>query len=97
VEGGGIVNTTKVPRNFKILSQGDLVTLSGGAELHGVVFAPNAVVEPVGIADIYGSFVGKQILIGGTANFHFDEALMRNPDLRTKLKVVSWRRVKPED
>jgi hypothetical protein len=97
VEGGGVVNTTKMPRNFKVLSSGDLVKLSGSSEIHGAVFAPNAVVDPGGTSDIYGSFVGRQIVIDGTANFHFDEALMRNPELRQKLRVVSWRRVSAED
>jgi hypothetical protein len=96
VQGGGVVNVSKIPRNFKVLSTGDLVTLAGNSELHGAVYAPNGVVDPAGVTDIYGSFVGKQIYIGGTANFHFDEALMRNPELRSKLKVVSWRRVSAE-
>jgi hypothetical protein len=90
------VNESETPDRFKLFSTGSTVTLRGNANFYGAVYAPNAVIDARGTTDLFGSFVGHQISVGGNAAFHFDESLAESPETRSTLKVVSWRRIAPE-
>jgi hypothetical protein len=94
LSGGGLVNKTELPENFRVLSNANTVEFSGGSGYYGMVYAPNGDVIPSGTSDVYGSFVGNRILVSGTINFHYDEVLGRkNTFTFGTPDVVSWRKV----
>ena len=96
--GQGVLNSSQSPSAFKIFTTATTVKFSGTSEFYGAVYAPNGTITPVGTTEIYGSFVGRQVDVGGTADFHYDVALSRiNEDKRTRLKRASWRRVPMAD
>ncbi len=53
-----------------------LVTFNGSAYLYGTIYAPEAIVTIDGVADTFGSFVGKNITIKSDAAFYQDELLV---------------------
>lgn len=91
--GQGILNTTKDPNALLVYSLANTVKVAGTSEFYGGVYAPNGHVEPSGTSVIYGALVGRRVDIGGTAEFHYDEALSRSKTMTVKLKRVSWRRI----
>ncbi len=95
--GGGVVNQSQLPANFKVFSTGTQVKFGGGSSFYGAIYAPNGTIDPGGTTSIHGSFVAREIMINGTADFHYDESLGRAPDSMTILRPVSWRRVSAAD
>ena len=95
--GGGVVNESQLPANFKVFSTGTQVSFGGGSSFHGAIYAPNGTIDPGGTTSIHGSFVAREIMINGTADFHYDESLGRAKDSVTVLRPVSWRRVSAAD
>ena len=94
VSGGGVINEDQVPEQFRVHSRASTVMFTGNSSFYGAVYAPHGRLDPGGTTDIFGSFVARQIDVGGTARFHYDEALARQaPDSFRRLKRVSWRRV----
>ena len=94
VTGGGVINVLQKPVDFRVHSRASRVKFDGNSSFYGVVYAPHGSLDPGGTSDIFGSFVARQIDVGGTARFHYDEALARlAPDSFKRLKRVSWRRV----
>ena len=94
VTGGGVVNQDQDPAKFSVLTQATKVKFTGNSAFYGVVYAPQADLDPSGTTDIFGSFVARQISIVGDARFHYDEALSRTaPDSFSRLKKVSWRQI----
>lgn len=91
--GGGMLNQTGLPANFKLFSKATNVKFGGNSSFTGAVYAPYAVINPGGTTDIFGSFVGSQVTVDGSANFHYDESLSKSPDTITYLRPVSWRRL----
>jgi hypothetical protein len=53
------------------------------------IYAPDAIVDFIGLTDFYGAAVGAIIPNVGIAQLHYDEALQR-PDLQ----LVSWRELR---
>jgi hypothetical protein len=96
--GQGMVNETQKASAFRLFSKATTVKFAGTSDFYGAVYAPNATVVPTGTTQIFGSFVGRQIDVGGTTDFHYDAALSRmEEDKRIRLKRVSWRRVPSAD
>jgi hypothetical protein len=95
--GGGILNGTQEPGAFIVFSEATSVKITGNSGLYGAVYAPGAIIEPKGTSAIFGSFVGRQVYVGGTADFHYDEALARKSidGLLGRFIVLSWRKVAP--
>jgi Flp pilus assembly protein TadG len=76
ISGGSLVNTTQKAINCQLYSTGSKVTLSGGSQWYGVVYAPTAdIVRSSGSADFYGMAVGKTLTLSGGGGCHYDEAL----------------------
>ncbi|MCU0724168.1 MAG: hypothetical protein MUE73_00015 [Planctomycetes bacterium] len=90
--GQGLLNCDGLPANFVVYSVATSVAFTGSSGFHGALYAPNAVVTPVGTTDIFGSFVGRQIKISGGATFHYDESLSKTSDWKKTLHSVSVRR-----
>jgi len=53
----------------------DDVDFESNAELHGVVYAPNAHVEIDSNFQLFGSLVARSVRLSSWSRIHFDEAL----------------------
>jgi hypothetical protein len=95
--GNGVLNKSQIPANFKVFSKAEGVQVAGTSGLYGAIYAPDAVISPLGTPDVFGSLVGKEVYVGGTSSFHYDEALAKSgsTDGRRKFHIRSWRRIAP--
>ena len=64
--------------------------MAGNGALKAAVYAPNGSVQINGNGDVMGSVVGREVIITGNANFHYDEALAQEAG-NTPFKVTRWR------
>lgn len=89
--GGGIVNANQAPADLSILSATtDKLTLAGGAEFHGLVYAPYADVTSTGNSGFYGALVGRTVAFKGGTAVHFDSSL-RVPNSEDEIEVLVMR------
>ncbi len=51
------------------------ITLNGSSQIYGAVYAPKAAITFNGSQDMFGSYIGKTVLVNGLGNIHYDEAL----------------------
>jgi hypothetical protein len=86
--GQCVVNPLGIPANCRIFGLPTCVSMkyAGTAEAYCKLYAPNADIRVTGNFDFSGSIVGNTVQFSGTANIHYDEALVDGPDYR----VVSW-------
>ena len=91
--GGGLVNKTGLPANFKLFykpnnealtQDATNITLGGNSAFKGVVYAPNTMMQMKGTSGFYGAVVANGANLQGGGNgqdgaFHFDEALAGQP------------------
>lgn len=80
VTGNSFANATSTPSALQILGTHPLVgaqtmRLTGSGAAIAAIYAPNAIVELKGGAELHGAAVGHQIKVTGTSKFHYDEAL----------------------
>lgn len=74
--GQAILNPSGIPANLQIFYDGtDPLTISGQAELYGVIFAPNADVTFSGSGKLFGAVAAKSVTATGNFTIHFDVAL----------------------
>jgi hypothetical protein len=76
--GGGLVNTTGNfdPTTFQIFYAGTgTVSLKGGANAVGLLYAPNAAFSFAGGSNWYGAVIGKDMTDMGGAAVHYDRKL----------------------
>ncbi len=92
--GGGVMNNGYA-KNFSIvgLNTCTSVKYAGNSEFTGTIYAPHADVTMIGTSDVYGAFVGKTFMIGGTMDLHYDEALRDVPN-RGRFLADSWEETK---
>jgi len=98
IVGKGMVNPSNQPENLLLYGVQPVggvtpnVTLGGNAQLTAAVYAPdyNVTVDGGGsTGHIYGSIVGKTVVMTGVTNLHYDEAL-GDTGLINNYQVVSW-------
>lgn len=95
--GGGLVNTSALPKNVSIHSATTgTIAIAGNSAFYGVVDAPKAELKPSGTTDLYGAFVVKTVKISGTAVFHYDEDLGAVADAKLAFSVKSSRQFVPK-
>lgn len=71
--GGSLVNPGSIPSNLKIFIQGSTTTLSGSAQMYGVVYAPSSdITRSGGSSAFFGSMVGKSLTLSGGGGLHYD-------------------------
>ena len=77
LSGQGVYNMGQVPADLIVFGTPtcDWVKYSGQAEFYGVVYAPQALVDPSGQAGVFGAFIGLEMDVSGQSGFHYDEAL----------------------
>ena len=68
---------------------GQTIELTGNGSLVGVVYAPNATVTLRGNSDMMGAVIAYDIVVAGSANFHYDESLAFYGD--AGFGVAKWR------
>ena len=92
LSGGGLVNSSQLPKNFKVESAttGGSISISGNSAFYGVVNAPGAELKPSGTTDLYGSFVARKITVSGGVVFHHDEDAGGSGSGELTLNVKSW-------
>jgi hypothetical protein len=75
--GNGIINTTRVPADLKIIGTGDSnqsFDMAGTSDLYAAIYAPEAIFSTTGSANLYGAVTAGKVALGG-GEVHFDEAL----------------------
>ena len=75
LSGGSVINQNQRPGELQLYCAGTACSISGNAEFHGVVYAPNASVSRSGNTDFYGMIVGKDLTMSGTGGIHADESI----------------------
>lgn len=74
--GQGVATQNNQPPNFLIFLTGNgKVTLAGGSDFYGAIYAPESEIRNVGNGTIYGSLVGETYTQSGNGSVHYDEAL----------------------
>jgi hypothetical protein len=98
IQGNGMVNSNNQPGDLELYGiqppngVTQTVTLGGNGQLTAAVYAPGADIAVNGSGSqghVYGSFVGKTVVMNGVTNLHYDEALAKG-GLINNYKIVSW-------
>ncbi len=78
ISGGAMVNNNQDPKKLVIYGTAGMksIDLSGGTNLHALIYAPTADISISGGQNTYGSVVGKTVVLSGGASVHFDERLL---------------------
>ena len=98
VSGNGILNTKNQPLDLQLYGiqppadTPEHVNLGGNAQLTAAVYAPGHDVSINGggsSGHVFGSIIGKTVVMTGVTNLHYDEAL-GSGGLVNNYKIVSW-------
>jgi hypothetical protein len=98
VTGNGIINSKNQPGDLQLYGVephdglNRHVNLAGNAQITASVYAPNADVAVNGGGSnghVFGSIVGKTVVMTGVTNLHYDEAL-GSGGMINNYKIVSW-------
>ena len=98
VSGKGIINSNNQPGDLLMYGIEPIggttphVSLGGNAQLSAALYAPGHNVTVAGggsSGHVYGSIVGKTVVMTGVTNLHYDEALA-SVGLINNYKIVSW-------
>ena len=89
--GNGIVDgVNPLAFSYYGLPQNTDVKFAGGSTFYGSVYAPSAAITLTGNSTLYGAIVGNSISLGGSTQFHYDEALAGAGPVRGYV-AISWR------
>lgn len=90
IGGNGIINQTGLSTSFTYygLPSNRTLSLGGGAEFVGLIYAPNTDVD-LKCYSISGAVVCNSAHLNGNTSFHFDEAL-KDPRIMSRYTIVSW-------
>jgi hypothetical protein len=90
-DGTFTLSRAVAPTQLKLLGMNTCTNLSmtGGGNLVGVIYAPHANFKSGGNASVYGSFTVDKFSCSGTFNFHYDLALT-NEIAKSTLRILSW-------
>jgi hypothetical protein len=73
---GGITAYDPDPEKFALyVAGGSKVKLAGNGTFHGVVYAPESLLDISGNGEFFGSFVGNEVESSANAYIHYDTAL----------------------
>jgi hypothetical protein len=98
ITGNGIINSKNQPGDLQLYGVEPHdgldrhVNLAGNAQITAAVYAPNADVVINGggsTGHVFGSVVGKTVMMTGVTNLHYDEAL-GSAGMINNYKIVSW-------
>lgn len=91
--GNGVSNLSGQPRNFNLVQLGGAgVTVTGGADFVGTIYAPDSALAISGNGKLYGGFIGDSVSLGGNAVIHYDQSLRTLTSVPGPLRVLArWR------
>ncbi len=104
ISGKGEIDTaSQLPANLALYVRGAHVSISGDADVFAKLVASNATVDISGNGDLYGAVTGREIIVRGRGDIHYDEALnlydeALNPPRRGdpfRVSILSWREASP--
>jgi hypothetical protein len=98
LSGGGMVNHTGRPQNFKIFgtaisAKDQTISMSGQGVMESVIYAPNAVINLSGQVVFRGSIVGFEMSVSGQVKVHYDVTLGGAPDTTGTSTVAAWHEI----
>lgn len=94
--GGGVVNLDAQPASVLVVSSTtETLKFSGGADFHGVFYAPDAALTIDGNSDVFGVAVVNSANLVGTGALHYDEALRVPASLDPPFRILSAYPVAP--
>lgn len=75
--GGEVINSTQDATKllFYGLPTCTSIILKNSSDFYGAIYAPNALLDIRNSGDIYGSFVGSDMILHNSVDFHYDYAL----------------------
>lgn len=103
IGGRGIGTAAQRPSDLTLFVTGSRVVIASEADLFARVVAPYATVDIAGPGHVYGSVLGRDVVIHGRGGVHYDEALNlydvtlnppHDPHAR-QVRVLSWRELEP--
>lgn len=95
IAGNGIVNGGLAPGNLQINFYGssrDCVSVSGGSNISGLLYAPYSNIDLAGTGNWYGSVVGYNVTLSGDRQLHYDLSLSDERGELTPMTVVNFDR-----
>jgi len=94
INGQAVANDTGLPENliYYGLPSNSNLSMGGGAEFAGVIYAPYTDLQLNGGGNIYGAIISKSAQINGHYGFHFDESLDRTFEFK-RIAVLSWEEI----
>jgi len=99
ISGQGVANDTKSPPNLLIFGTGgsnQKISIGGSGSLYGAIYAPDASINLEGVGTggvVFGSVVGNNVSLSGSAAIHYDEALGALRIQLGKFFVQSWKEI----
>jgi len=92
VGANGIVNEGQVPSDFHLigLDTCSTIELQSNVEFYGVIYAPTADIAIYSNGDLYGSAIGRTILMDSNAGFHYDKDLVNDLSLGWTIELRDW-------
>jgi len=92
LSGQGIISPPGYdPQDVKILYSGEsAASITGGSNAFIDLYAPNAQLNVGGGGEHHGSFIGKDLAIGGDAHVHFNEDNENNDLVQRPFRILSW-------
>jgi Flp pilus assembly protein TadG len=91
IAGQGIVNTSQIPSDLKIVlltQSGRTSTFAGLSDVFATIYGPGAGVTTAGNAAFYGGIIAGQLKFTNSGGCHADGALKYNKDFSDAVKLV---------
>lgn len=86
------INSLGIPSKLQIYSKGTTFTVSQSTEMYASVYAPNADIEINQNDMIYGSFIGKSVIMSQGACIHFDRSLLKVSKRQMgEVLMIAWK------
>lgn len=86
------INSLGIPSKLQIYSKGATFTVSQSTEMYASVYAPNADIEINQNDMLYGSFIGKSVIMSQGACIHFDRSLLEVSKRQMgEVVMIAWK------
>ena len=103
IAGQGIGTAAQLPTNLTLYVKGQRVAISTDADLFLQLHAPDATVEISSRGDLYGAVDGREVIVQGQGDIHYDHALNVYDEALNApreadpfvVSVLSWREIDP--
>jgi len=97
LNGNGIQNLTKLPKNLLIIAKADnfydTLGMATNAVFHGVIYTPNNSLTITNSQTIYGAIVAKSVTFSASPTIHYDVSLRDEvfAGIATPFAISRWR------